>query len=142
MLLCQGASAAAVCACGARGSSGGGSALEKFISRMCRCKCRTHSSWMERGPWNSTSQNLWGNRGEAEVQPSPRARASGTPATAHCARCRPRASGKGPFTDGFLYPPLDDGRVPYRPSSSLGSGKSAGSDAGKGPSGFHGPSAV
>lgn len=34
--------------------------MEKFISRMCRCKCRTHSSWMERGPWNSTSQNLRG----------------------------------------------------------------------------------
>lgn len=57
---CQGACAAAVCAWGAWGSSDGGSALEKFISRMCRCKCRTHSSWMERGPWNSTSQNLRG----------------------------------------------------------------------------------
>lgn len=56
--LCQGASATAVCACGAGGSSGGASTLEKLMSRMCRCKCRTHSSWMDSGPWNCASQNL------------------------------------------------------------------------------------
>lgn len=45
---------------------------------MCRCKCRTHSSWMERGPWNSTSQNLCGETeewpllgGEVEAWPCP-----------------------------------------------------------------------
>lgn len=43
--------------------------MEKFISRMCRWRCRTHSSWMERGPWNSTSQNLWGQRRQLGLWP-------------------------------------------------------------------------